>query len=152
MTVDEALDIGADFQKYLSDASNESLIGRYLLPQLKQAKQLLHRRYRNTPWYDELLKRIGQLEVIEEEKRTDKWWDKPLFVCIVSVVLTGVISWLIALAIFNKQKSDINEIQIVLADKNKEIASLREENQKLKNKASEPSTVTMYKHTYFKFP
>jgi len=94
--------------------------------------------------------------MVKEEKQPNKWWDRPLFVglasAIIGAIVMGAISWLVAIAIFNKQKNDINEIQIVLADKNKEMASLREENQKLKNKISEPSTVEVYKSTYFKFP
>ena len=156
MTEAEALDIGADFQKYLGDASNKGLINKYSLPQLKQAKQLLHRRHNGKPWYDELLKQIGALEKVDEEKILNKWWDKPLFVglasAIIGAIVMGIISWWVALAVFNKQKSDINEIQVILADKNKEITSLREENQKLKKEASEQSTVTLYKSTYFKFP
>ena len=155
MTEDEALDIGADFQKYLGDASNKGLINKYSLPQLKQAKQLLHRRHNGKPWYDELLKQIGTLEKVDEEKILNKWWDKPLFVglasAIIGAIVMGIISWWIALAVFNKQKSDINEIQVILADKNKEITTLREENKALKKELSETSVQESHQSSSFRF-
>lgn len=128
MTEDEALNIGADFQKYLDDASNESLINKYSLIQLKQAKKLLHKKHIGKAWYDELLKRIGQLEKLQDEKRLNKWWNKPLFVCVVSVFLTGIVSWFIAINIFNKHKTD-SKVQIDLAKKQlDELQKMKNEN------------------------
>ena len=126
MTEDEALDIGADFQKYLDDASNESLINGYSLIQLKQAKKLLHKKHIGKAWYDELLKRIEQLEKLQDEKRLNKWWNKPLFICLVTFFLTSVLEFNLFNASSKMQtdlvKKQINEMQ-KMKNEDKQIAT-----------------------------
>lgn len=129
MTEDEALDIGADFQKYLDDPSNESLINKYSLIQLKQAKKLLHRKHIGKAWYDELLRRIEHLEKLQDEKRLNKFWKNPLFIGIVSIILTSVVNWLIAINILDKQKVD-SKTQIDIAKNSLDEMRKREDEEK----------------------
>lgn len=88
------------------------------------------------------MQECDQFGVMRVKKKEKKWWHDPLFLVLVSILGTGTFSFFIASHIFNKQKAELGEVQLIVADKKDEIAELKKENKVLRDRMPEmPITV-----------
>jgi len=109
MDINEALKIAGAFDKYLK-TSDATTINRYSKEYLKSALAYILNADRSKLWYQEMQKRIEYLERMEEEKMKNKWWQRPLFVGVVSATIAGLFA--IAAGYFFGVQKTANNIPI----------------------------------------
>jgi len=141
MDTQAALKIADDFLNYIR-YGNKDYIKKYSKEDVKSALSFIPASNSHKQWYKEMEKYIEELEVEERMKKEKRWWNSRLFVGIASSVVSALILGSVSLYIYSKQSEKINQIELVLEDKNRQIAELKKENNFLRNKKPEiPVTV-----------